>query len=83
MIDTGIETAHPDLQQNFRSHLSYDFSHFDNDVDERAPNLLDDNDPRELVHTVGDRDISNVDYPLEFGTAPEIVRSRVRALIVV
>lgn len=39
MLDTGIDTAHPDLLANFRGHFSYDFGHNDDNVDERQANL--------------------------------------------
>jgi subtilisin family serine protease len=44
VVDSGIETAHPELQQNFRPHLSYDFGHHDSDVDELAPNIQQGNE---------------------------------------
>jgi subtilisin family serine protease len=59
VIDVGIETAHSDLQDNFRPHLSYDFGHIDSDVDELAPNIQSD----------GEVNIDDV----PFGNAPDRV----------
>lgn len=48
ILDTGIETENPDLQANFRPHLSYDFGHLDENVDELQANLQ--NPPTETNH---------------------------------
>lgn len=37
VLDTGIDTLQPDLQANFRPHLSYDFFNNRQDVDELTP----------------------------------------------
>jgi serine protease len=37
VLDGGIDTNHPDLQENFRPHLSYDFYNNRHNVDERSP----------------------------------------------
>jgi serine protease len=37
VLDGGIDTTHPDLQENFRPHLSYDFYNMRQDVDEMSP----------------------------------------------
>jgi hypothetical protein len=39
MLDTGINMSHPDLQANFRPHLSYDFYNNRHDVDELTPDI--------------------------------------------
>ena len=35
VADYGIQTTHPDLQENFRPHLSFDIAENDSDVDEQ------------------------------------------------
>jgi hypothetical protein len=37
VLDTGIEVGHPDLQENFRPHFSWDFYNSRYDVDELTP----------------------------------------------
>lgn len=44
MIDVSIDTAHPDLQNNFRSQFSFDFG-FDND----SVDTFDPEDPQNIV----------------------------------